>query len=243
MTVYMRTKSTANPANPQMITVSIVEDHTFMRQGLSVFVDNLDGFTCLWQAASASEAVSMMAGEPPAVLIMDITLPDRSGMELIKDIHATNPKVAILVVSMHEEELYAERVLKAGARGYVMKNAAHDALEAALRRVAAGGVAVSPKMSDQVLMAFSAGAAPRPETGLHSLTDREFEVFQLLGEGNSTQQVADSLRISHKTVDVHRMNIKNKLKLGDGLAVTRYAIRWAESRKHGAAPESDPDMP
>lgn len=243
MKEHISTKSTAKPANPQTITVGIVEDHTFMREGLKVFVESLEGFKCLWEAASASEAVSMMAAEPPAVLIVDITLPDRSGMELIKDIHVTNPKVAILVLSMHQEELYAERALKAGARGFLMKNAPHEALEEALRRVAAGGVAVSQKMSDQVLMAFSTGAAPRSETGLHSLTDREFEVFQLLGEGKGTQQVADSLRISHKTVDVHRMNIKNKLKLEDGLAVTRYAIRWSESRKHGSPPDSDRGMP
>jgi len=215
--------------------VGVVEDHTFMREGMKVFVESLEGFECIWQASSAAEAIAKMDEAAPAVLIVDISLPDRNGIELIKDIHAIHPETAVLVVSMHEEELYAERVLKAGARGYLMKNAPHDVFEASLRRVAGGGIAVSQKMFDRVLMAFSSGANPRPQTGLHTLSDREFEVFQLLGEGKSTHKIAAILRISSKTVDVHRMNLKNKLALEDGAAVTRYAIQWVESRKHGLA--------
>jgi len=217
------------------IRVGVVEDHTFMREGMKIFVESLDGFECAWQASSASEAISQLSIEAPAVLIVDITLPDRNGIELIKDIHATHPEIAVLVVSMHDEELYAERALKAGAKGYVMKNAPHEAFESSLRRVAEGGIAVSQKMSDRVLMAYSAGARPRPQSGLHTLSDREFEVFQLLGEGRSSHRIAEDLRISSKTVDVHRMNLKNKLGLEDGAAVTRYAIQWVESRKHGLA--------
>ncbi len=215
--------------------VGIVEDHTFMQEGMKIFVESLSGFECAWVAGTAAEAVEKISQDEPNVLIVDITLPDRSGLELIKDLHATHNQMNVLVVSMHEEDLYAERALKAGAKGYIMKNAPHDVFESALVRIAQGGVAVSHKMADRVLMAFSSGVQPRPESGLHSLSDREFEVFQHLGEGKSTHQVAESMRISPKTVDVHRMNIKNKLNLEDGAAVTRYAIRWAEARKHGAA--------
>jgi len=216
--------------------VGVVEDHTFMREGMKEFVNSLDGFDCAWQAQSAADAVSAMDSTPPEVLIMDISLPDRNGIELVKDLQATHPNTAVLVVSMHDEELYAERALKAGARGYLMKNAPHDEFEASLRRVASGGIAVSQKMSDRVLMAFSSGFKPAAPTGLESLSDREFEVFQLMGEGRSTQSIADALRISSKTVDVHRMNLKNRLGLEDGAAVTRYAIQWTEARKHGLAP-------
>lgn len=221
---------------PPQYRVGIVEDHTFMQEGMRVFVDSLEEFECVWVAASAAEAMEKVGEDAPHVLIVDITLPDRSGLELIKDLHATHSGLAVLVISMHEEDLYAERALKAGARGYLMKNAPHDVFESALLRVAQGGVAVSHKMSDRVLMAFSSGVQPRPDSGLHNLSDREFEVFQHLGEGKSTHQVAEVMRISPKTVDVHRMNIKNKLLLEDGAAVTRYAIRWAEARKHGGAP-------
>lgn len=232
-----QTKAPARRNTPPACRVGIVEDHTFMQEGIRVFVDSLPGFECVWVASTAGEAVEKIAEDEPQVLIVDITLPDRSGLELIKDLHATHSKIAVLVVSMHEEDLYAERALKAGARGYIMKNAPHDVFESALVRVSQGGVAVSHKMTDRVLMAFSSGVQPRPDSGLHNLSDREFEVFQHLGEGKSTHQVAECMRISPKTVDVHRMNIKNKLDLEDGAAVTRYAIRWAEARKHGAKEE------
>ena len=231
------TSQTSHPTSrkkSQSCRVGIVEDHTFMQEGMRVFVESLPEFECAWIAGSAAEAVEKVTQDEPDVLIVDITLPDRSGLELIKDLHASHSHIAVLVVSMHEEDLYAERALKAGAKGYIMKNAPHEIFESALMRIAEGGVAVSHKMADRVLMAFSSGVQPRPDSGLHNLSDREFEVFQHLGEGKSTHQVAETMRISPKTVDVHRMNIKNKLGLEDGAAVTRFAIRWTEARKHGA---------
>ena len=139
----------------------------------------------------------------------------------------------MLVISMHDETLYAQRVLKAGAKGYVMKDADSKTLLKAIRQVINGGIYVSPLMSAQILEAFSGRNANRPVDGVHRLSDREFEVFQLIGEGQSTQQVADTLHISVKTVEVHRAHIREKLKLEDGAAVLRYAVRWAESKKLG----------
>lgn len=219
---------------PPLCRVAIVDDHTLMREGVRMFIDSLEGFECLWQAGSAREALDFISKMPPDVLILDITLPDRSGLEVIKDVQSMCPAVAILVLSMHDEKLYALRGLKAGAKGYVMKNAPHAVLEAALRRVAEGGLVVSPLVAEMLAGAYSTGGKKRPDNELHSLSDREFEVFQRIGEGYGNLEIAEALRISSKTVDVHRMNIRTKLGLEDGAALTRWAIRWTESRRHGA---------
>lgn len=216
------------------IRVGIVDDHTMMREGIRLFVQSLPDFEFAWGAADANTAIAELEKDPPDVLIVDITLPGRSGLELIKDVKSILPDLPILVLSMHDEALYAQRALRAGARGYLMKSAPHDEVEQALRKVASGGMAVSQNLSEEILLAFSSGVAPKPIEGLHSLSDREFEVFQLIGEGNSTLQIADQLRISPKTVDVHKMKIRSKLRLDDGGSLTRYAIRWTEMRRLGS---------
>ena len=203
---------------------------------MKVFIESLPDFECCWTAGDAREAMTMIESETelPDVLIMDITLPDRNGIEVVKDIHALHPDLPILMMSMHDEAYYALRALKAGAKGYMMKNISYDIYERALRRVAAGGTWLSEAMSEQMVKAYASGARREGGDGLEVLTDREFEVFQLLGEGHSTQQVAEALHISTKTVDVHRSSIRTKLKMEDGSAVVRFAIRWVESRRAGA---------
>lgn len=227
--------TTSNPADnpPPLCRVGLVEDHTLMREGMKLFIDSVPGFRCIWSAASAQETFALMEREVPDVLLVDITLPDRNGLEIVKDLRATHPEVKALVLSMHDEELYAQRALKAGARGYIMKNAPYDSLKAALVRVAEGGIVVSQAMSERILAAFSSGAKPKSGDGLHSLTDREFEVFQMIGEGKHTGQIADALRISTKTVDVHKMNIRAKLNLREGTDLTVFAVRWVEGQNRG----------
>jgi DNA-binding NarL/FixJ family response regulator len=156
-------------------------------------------------------------------------------LELIKDVHALHPNLPLLVLSMHEETLYAHRAIKAGAKGYLMKSADYEIFERALRKVASGKLWLSEDIADNILQAFTSGTPPKGTDGLDALTDREFEVFQLLGEGRSTPQIAEAMRISPKTVDVHRANIRAKLKLEDGAAVTRHAIRWGESNRLSAS--------
>lgn len=214
--------------------VAIVDDHTMMRDGIRLFVESLDGFAFAWHAGTAAEAIAMLERDTPDLMIVDITLPDRTGLELIKDVRLLRPKLPVLALSMHDEKLYAQRALKAGARGYVMKNSPHKVLERALRRVMAGGIAVSDEMSEEILKAFSAGGSTAMSGGLSSLSDREFEVFQLVGEGRNTGQIAEALRISTKTVDVHKMNIRAKLNLRDGTELTAFAIRWVEGQSRGA---------
>lgn len=214
--------------------VAILDDHTMMRNGMKVFIDSLPDFACIWEAADCKTALEQLELRMPDIFIVDITLPDRNGLEFIKDVHSIYPALAILVISMHDEAYYAHRALKAGAKGYMMKNMGYDLYEAALRKVATGGSWLSDAMAEEIFKAYTTGAKPRLEGGLDALTDREFEIFQMMGEGHGTHEIADALRISPKTVDVHRMNIRTKMKLEDGAAVTRFAIRWVESRKRGA---------
>jgi DNA-binding NarL/FixJ family response regulator len=213
--------------------VAILDDHTMMRNGMKVFIDSLPDFECCWEAGDCKTALEKVEADMPDIMLVDITLPDRNGLEFIKDVHSVHPELVMLVVSMHDEAYYAHRALKAGAKGYMMKNVGYDLYEAALRRVAAGGSWLSDVVSEQILQAYTSGTKPRMEGGLDALTDREFEIFQMMGDGRGTHEIAESLRISPKTVDVHRMNIRHKLKLEDGAAVTRFAIRWVESRKLG----------
>ncbi|HRH95752.1 MAG TPA: response regulator transcription factor [Prosthecobacter sp.] len=213
--------------------VAILDDHTMMRNGMKVFIDSLPDFECCWEAGDCKTALEKVEADMPDIMLVDITLPDRNGLEFIKDVHSVHPELVMLVVSMHDEAYYAHRALKAGAKGYMMKNVGYDLYEAALRRVAAGGSWLSDVVSEQILQAYTSGTKPRMEGGLDALTDREFEIFQMMGDGRGTHEIAESLRISPKTVDVHHMNIRHKLKLEDGAAVTRFAIRWVESRKLG----------
>jgi DNA-binding NarL/FixJ family response regulator len=183
---------------------------------------------CAWTAEKAAESVRKVDENTPDVLLVDISLPDRSGLELIKDLRLLRPNLQMLAISMHDERLYAQRVLKAGARGYLMKNAPQKSLEAALRRVAAGGIAVSEEMSEEILRAFSSGAGREGNDSVSELSDREFEVFMLIGQGKNTPQIADALKISPKTVDVHKMNIRTKLVMNDPAELAYFAIRWVD---------------
>jgi DNA-binding NarL/FixJ family response regulator len=211
--------------------VAIVDDHTMMREGLKQSVNAEPDMEVCWAVGSVAETLQALHRRQPDILTVDITLPGRNGLELIKDVLALIPGLPILVISMHEESLYAQRVLKSGAKGYIMKDAPHEDLMRAIRRVADGKVWLSAKMSEEILDAFSGGQPRRPVDSVHKLSDREFEVFQLLGEGRSTNQIADSLNISTKTVDVHKSHIREKLELEDSAAVLRHAIRWTEIKR------------
>lgn len=211
--------------------IAIVDDHTLMREGMKMLVENLQGLSCAWTAGDTSEALCLLEKDVPDGMVVDITMPGRNGLELIKDIRALHPELPVLVVSMHDETLYAQRALKAGAKGYVMKDAPHGDFEKAIRHVLLGGIALSEKMSETILLAFSSGSPPGPDGAIHDLSDREFEVFQLIGEGFSTGQIAGELGISPKTVDVHKLKIRQKLKLTEGTSLTSFAIRWVELRK------------
>lgn len=215
--------------------ILVVDDHPMTRSGLVYLLDKQPDLEVCGEAGNPAEALANISTLKPNVLMTDITMPGRSGIEFIKDVHASHPELAILVVSMHDETVYAERALRAGARGYVMKEVGGETLLQALRQVLDGNVYVSPRMSAQLLDAL-AGARPRgSDSPIKKLTDREFEVFHLIGQGKSTRDIAKQLHLSSKTVDVHRANIKEKLGLEDATSLIRYAVRWVESETPGGA--------
>ncbi len=210
--------------------ILIVDDHPFMRAGLAQLIDKQPGMMVSGEAGDPAAAMKELEKGKVDLVLTDITMPGRSGIEFIKDLQAVYPELPILVVSMHDEVIYAERVLRAGARGYIMKEAGGENLLAALRRVLGGEVYVSPKMSARFLDNMS-GRKPRGSTSpIEKLTDREFEVFQLIGQGKSTREIAKQLNLSSKTVDVHRGHIKEKLGLQDVTALVRHAVRWVETQ-------------
>ena len=208
----------------------IVDDHPFMRAGLAQLIERQPDLCVGGEAGDPAEAFRMLAKTKPALILTDLTMPGRSGLEFIKDLKAADATLAILVISMHDEAVYAERALRAGARGYIMKEAGGENLLAAIRQVLRGEVYVSPRMSARLLEGL-AGTRPRgSHSPIEKLTDREFEVFQLIGQGKSTRDIAEQLHLSTKTVDVHRSHLKEKLELKDVTALIRHAVRWVETQ-------------
>jgi DNA-binding NarL/FixJ family response regulator len=219
----------AKPQAGKKTRVLIVDDHPMIREGLASLLATQPDIEFCGEAETAAQALEMIPVKRPAIVIADITLPGKSGIELIKDIAAMYPEVATLAVSMHDESVYAERVLRAGARGYIMKKEGGKRIIEAIRKVVAGEVAVSDKMSAQILRIFSGRPGGDEGSPVRQLTDREFEVFELIGRGLGTAQMAAELHISAKTVEVHRAHIKEKLQIKSGTELIAYAARWSES--------------
>jgi DNA-binding NarL/FixJ family response regulator len=215
---------------PRRRKILLVDDHPFMRMGLAQLINQQSDLMVGGEAGDPAEAARALDKSVPDLVLADITMPGRSGLEFIKDLKAARPDLRILVVSMHDEVIYAERALRAGAQGYVMKEAGGENLLAAIRQVLDGQVYVSPRMSARILNSYS-GQRPRgSHSPIEKLSDREFEVFQMIGQGKSTRAIAEQLHLSPKTVDVHRAHIKEKLGLTDATALVRHAVRWVETQ-------------
>jgi DNA-binding NarL/FixJ family response regulator len=217
---------------PQKIL--IVDDHPMMRQGLAQLIGHDSSLKVCGDAGDAAAALEKTAALKPDLVLVDISLPGKNGLELIKDLQALHPGVLTLVISMHDEGLYAERVLRAGGRGYIMKQEGGKKIAQAVRQVLDGHIYVSEKMSAKILEVFSGRGAEVAASPVERLTDREFEVFQLIGQGFDTKPLAEKLHLSPKTIEVHRANIKAKLNLKSMGELIRYAVRWAESQNTGA---------
>jgi DNA-binding NarL/FixJ family response regulator len=219
---------------PSVKRVLIVDDHPMMRTGLAQLIDNEGDLKVCAEADNAGQALDLAVSQTLDLILLDISLPDKNGLELIKDIRALKPGLPILVVSMHDESLYTERVLRAGGRGYIMKQEGGKKLLQAVRQVLNGQIYVSEKMSAVILETFSGRRAEAAVSPLQQLSDREFEVFQLIGQGKSTRDIAAHLHLSAKTVEVHRLNIKKKLKLKTATDLVRHAVRWLDAEESGA---------
>jgi len=215
-----------NPAQ----RILIVDDHPMMRTGLAQLIDNEPDLKVCAEADNAGQAITLVARQKFDLALLDISLPDKNGLELIKDLRSLRPEMPILVVSMHDEMIYAERVLRAGGRGYIMKQEGGQKFLTAIRQVLAGQIFVSEHMSASILEIFSGRRSESSGSPVQHLSDREFEVFQLIGQGIGTRLIAEQLHLSIKTVEVHRANIKKKLSLKTATDLVRYAVRWVDSQ-------------
>ena len=220
-----------------MHQVFFVDDHPILLDGLRAMIESQDEFEICGTASTTAEALERLQNCQPDLLVTDITLPDRSGLELIKDLRPLYPDLLILVLSMHDEALYAERVIRAGARGYAMKGVGSAKILQAMRNVVGGGIHLSDEASAQILSGLCGEANKPVGFRLDQLTDRELEVFELVGQGKSAPEIGDLLHISPRTVDAHRVNIRQKLGLADSSALLRYAVRWVVG--NGACSSAD----
>ena len=207
-------------------TVLIVDDHPIVRQGLAQLLNGEPDFIVCGEAENARKAMQAIADIKPDVAIIDITLQGTNGIELIKNIVAQWPDLPILVLSMHDESLYAERALRAGAKGYVMKQEATEKLTGALRRIINGQIYVSEKLADKMMRKAIDGKAMQDSSPVSILSDRELEVLQLIGQGHGTRQIAEDLNLSVKTIESHRAHIKEKLNLKTAPEMVRFAVQW-----------------
>jgi DNA-binding NarL/FixJ family response regulator len=206
--------------------ILIVDDHPMTRQGLVTLIEHQPDWAVCFEAHNAEQALEAIAKTKPDLALVDISLPGKSGLELIKDIRALHEHLPVLVISMHDESLYVERVLRAGARGYVPKHAGAAKMVEAIRAVLNGRIYVSEEMSAHFLEQLSGRSSSQIRSPVEQLSDREFEVFELIGQGLSAHEIAKRLCLSAKTVDAHRANIKEKLKIKTTAELISYAARW-----------------
>jgi DNA-binding NarL/FixJ family response regulator len=212
--------------------ILIVDDHPVVREGLVQQIGRETGVEVCGEASNAVQAMEAVSRMRPDLVLVDINLPGRSGLELIRDIHAVSPDLPILVLSMHDESVFAERVLRAGGRGYVSKHMGGEKLAEAIRHVLNGQIYVSETVSTRLLDGLSGEHSRTPiASPIAKLTDRELEVFTLIGHAKQTKDIAHSLHMSSKTVEAHRGAIKRKLKLKSGPELTRHAVLWVEATR------------
>ena len=212
--------------DPSIKKVLLVDDHPIVREGVKMLIDAEEDLKVCGEAESAAEALTAMADYQPDVAIIDLSLKQSSGLELIKDARIRHPEIQILVLSMRDEGFYAERVLRAGAKGYIAKEEGPARVLDGLRKVLAGEIYVSERIATSVMSRIVDGGAAPGKSLVHHLTDRELAVFQLIGSGLATREIAAKLHISPKTVDSHREHIKEKLKLNSANDLLKHAIEW-----------------
>ncbi len=212
--------------------VFIVDDHAMFREGLRQLIEHDAELTVCGDAPDAATAVEAIRQSKPDVVIVDITLADSSGLDLVKTLRNDYEDLPVLVVSMHEESLYAERSLRAGAMGYVMKNEPAKTVIAAIHSVLQGEIYLSRKMSSSVISKFMRGESEEPTSPLEILSDRELEVFRMLGQGKGTRQIAQDLDLSIPTIQSFRNRIKEKLHLKTAPELVLHAINWVQSESH-----------
>ena len=220
--------SSKTPDRPKRVL--IVDDHPVLREGLATQINREPDLTVCGEADNARAALSAIEQLEPDLVLADINLPGRNGLELIRDIHVLRPSLPVLALSMHDETVFAERVLRAGGRGYVSKQQSGQSLIGAIRRVLSGQIYLKDDVSTRLLDRLAGKPqGSRTISPVELLTDRELEVFTMIGEAKETKEISTSLGMSSKTVEAHRASIKRKLKLKTGPELTRHAVLWVEA--------------
>lgn len=222
-----------------MTRLLLVDDHPLMRKGLAMTLAAEPDLEVAGQAASAEEAMEAFERLDPDVALIDISLPGMGGLELLKHLLALKPALLALVVSRHDEALYAERAVRAGAKGYVMKLEAGDTIVKAVRHVLRGGIYLSEDLKDRMLFGAAVGRKAPAQSPMEVLSDRELEVFELTGRGLPTRDISGRLHLSVKTVESYRARIKTKLNLQSGTELLQHAVHWVEGEGAPRAPTGD----
>lgn len=218
----------SHPFNKQIV---IIEDHPMMRKGLTSTLEAEPGYEVIAQFESAEDAMQALQRMDPDLVIVDVSLPGINGIELMKNLIFQNPKLKMLVVSRHEESLYAERALRAGAKGYVMKFEPSEVLLKAVRKILNGGLYVSDEIGEKLLMSAMSGKKQILDSPIDILSDREIEVFELIGQGKSSNEIADQLHLAIKTIETYRSRIKEKMNFKNSTELVFHAVKWVENER------------
>jgi DNA-binding NarL/FixJ family response regulator len=226
MTDSWKGVSDAAESSTRTMRILIVDDHPIVRQGLALLIANEPDLEVCGEAADAAEAIQLLTTARPDLIVVDISLHSGNGIELIKQIKARDEHARMLVSSMHDEALFAERALRAGAMGYVNKAEATEKVLEAIRQVLRGKIYLSPRMTERMLCRAVGSEENLESSPIDTLSDRELEVFELIGQGLTTRQIANKLHLSPKTVETYRENIKSKLNLTNATELTRHAVQW-----------------
>jgi DNA-binding NarL/FixJ family response regulator len=228
----LRSTTTRSPNDPPAKRqVLLVDDHPIVRHGLALLINREPDLMVCGEAEEAQSATQAIVSLRPDLVILDISLGGPDGLELLKQIRARDADLPVLVLSMHDETIYAERVLRAGANGYIMKQEATDRVLTAIRRILEGQVYVPDRVASRLLRQYARTSTVSARSPLAALSDRELEVFRLIGEGRSTRQIAEILHVSVKTVESYQAHIKEKLELRNARELQHHAIEWAISEK------------
>jgi DNA-binding NarL/FixJ family response regulator len=220
------THTAAKSSRTRIARILIVDDHPIVREGLTAVLSNKPGLQVCGEAATIVEALSLIDTQHPDLAIIDLSLSDGSGLDLIKRIKAHNVPTKMLVLSMSDESLYAERALRAGAMGFLNKQEAREKLINAIRQVLDGKIFVSPAINNRLLQQVMVGKQPLEQSPVTALSDRELEVFELIGQGLGSHEIAQRLHLGVKTIETHRQRIRAKLDLRNSVELIRHATQW-----------------
>jgi DNA-binding NarL/FixJ family response regulator len=214
---------------PKAKAILIVDDHPMLRRGLAALIDNEPDLAVCGEAATGAEALTAIRESQPDLVTVDLALEESDGLDLVKELKKRHPEIPVLVISMHDEKVYAERSLRAGARGYVTKQQLDETVLVAIRRLLDGETYLSDKLETRLAAKFVDGRTLETDSPLEALSDRELQVFGLIGRGRTTRQIADTLRLSIKTIETHREHVKSKLALESSAALAQRAAQWVET--------------